>query len=477
MNKESHPLDDFFRESLRDLKVAPSAPARSRFLEEATRTGGTSSFKFWRWFNSIVVAIVLTSSVILYFHFSSTEKSTRRLNNPATVDNSTMVNQPVLNQVVSKPAISHSAQPTTNVNIPANNKNIKSQPPSFVSKPISSLNPTMAEPPSPVVSSMVSGFKPVTQTDKAISKETALPILKESKPAETITGTQVQADATSKMPVVPETSGSNFNPSEPTGNEKSKVIPVDSQGNEPSGSAARKVDPVKVPLSQWMFSPYIKYSFDWVLENQVGKIVNSLGLEGELKYGRFSVSLGGGISATSGYSKYQVSYNDYLGKFKKLDSITFAWDDKHYHLVPSYYLSENKVWDSTIKTDYYQVSNKYRLIRIPLMLGYDFIERERFSIGLKAGVAMVFCLDTRKGSNEYAGGQNRMLGVTQENADYSGNNYYLLADLYASYYLSRRLVLDLEPHFDYLLNPAGTIDKSFNNLMEPGIRISLKYKF
>ena len=43
MKKETDPMDDFFRESLKNFTVEPSAPARARFLKGASSQAGWSS--------------------------------------------------------------------------------------------------------------------------------------------------------------------------------------------------------------------------------------------------------------------------------------------------------------------------------------------------------------------------------------------------------------------------------------------------
>ena len=73
-DRDTHPLDDFFRESLKDLKVAPSKNARGNFLEEAAKIRGKNGAGFWRWFGIVSIAILITTC-LLYTSDAADERS------------------------------------------------------------------------------------------------------------------------------------------------------------------------------------------------------------------------------------------------------------------------------------------------------------------------------------------------------------------------------------------------------------------
>jgi len=482
MTKESHPLDDFFRESLKDLKVAPSANARGRFLEEAAHIGGRNGAGFWRWFSITSVAILITTSAALFFLFRGSEQDSL-LESPSPVSTT-------YNQVI------HSV-PKTTVNtstpIPAKNEAVA----------VSRLTPATVHPiskagflnkPVPQVTVPVYANSPINQVQAAVPHE--IPVTIEKK--EQIFISDSQGIVNSSPPPVAENTptevassnlGSPVPPGTQLNSEASSEISSASElaASTQTGSANPETDPEEKPAAElksiynptrspWQFTPYLAYGFDWVFNKPEGVAVNSLGLEGVLQHGRFSLTLRSGISASKNQTTNQALYNDYLGNYKKLDSITFAWDDKHYYLVPTYHMSENKVWDSTVKSDHFLVSKRYRIMHVPLMLGYDLLQQQKFQLSLRAGVGMSFCLDSRKLSGDYSAGQNRLITIKQGVDDYTKSRYFLLADFVASYALTRKLFLDMQPHIDYLLNPADAGSKSLDKLLIPGIKMSLKYK-
>lgn len=504
MQKESHPLDDFFKESLKDLKVAPSATARSRFLEEAKYIGGKTGLGFWRWFSLLTMAGLLTTAVLLYLYSPSP-------NHPAPVQDKTAVavNSQSISPSSAKPVVHTAvlkAEAITKNSILTTSPEVKVQAgsptQSNAGKPIarpvqfnSSLEPKTAK----IKDKKADTLKTTSSPVKTESQEpSAVLASNDAPPALSTRESSVSRAEDDKKLLLNEETGKISIPADPGKNLAGNTIPAQSEeaasASEPTPTGKSGQEPAsnvntaksqegkskpdsKLPQGNWEFTPYVKYSYDWQFRKNNEQGENALGLEGKIQKGRFSVRLGAAISTTSGSSNCQVLYNDYLGRFKKLDSISFAWDENHYHLVPSYHTSESNVWDSTVKTDYYKISNTYRLIRVPLVIGYNFIQRDKFSLGLNTGVAMSFCLDKKKVSGEYSAGQNRLIAIKQEDDEYARNNFYLIGDLTASYAITRRLYLDLEPHFNYLLNPSGSQSSKLDELLVPGIRASLKFKF
>ena len=76
MKRETHPIDDLFREVLNDHTVAPSDASRSRFLEEASVGGIIKGTPRWPWLNIFLVAGFIGVAVVLYFLFSQKQGTT-----------------------------------------------------------------------------------------------------------------------------------------------------------------------------------------------------------------------------------------------------------------------------------------------------------------------------------------------------------------------------------------------------------------
>ena len=147
-----------------------------------------------------------------------------------------------------------------------------------------------------------------------------------------------------------------------------------------------------------------------------------------------------------------MEYNDYLGSFNQLDSIRFHWDERNYHLLPTYYTSPKDVWDSLMQQDHPRVIKRYTYLQIPLILGYDVIQARWVSLGFRAGPVLSILARSKQLSDEYDPGKNRIIRVNQATPDRIQINWQIQGGINASFRLSKRIRLDLEPNIKYYFN-------------------------
>jgi hypothetical protein len=141
-------------------------------------------------------------------------------------------------------------------------------------------------------------------------------------------------------------------------------------------------------------------------------------------------------------------------------------------------MSDTKVWDTAVKLDSYQDEMRYNQLRIPVMLGYDFISRGRFVLGVKTGVEMVFYMKSRNLTEyEYSAGQNKLVSINSLTDELARNNFWFMANLSAACNISKRIVFEVEPRLQYLLNPDKTAANQSNQEVLPALRSSVKIKF
>jgi len=464
MKKNINSVDEFFRDSLQDHKVTPSEAARSRFLDEAAATGSSGRSNFLRWYNILAVAVVITAPVILYYHFSQD-------NAPAPEK---FAMQPITG-ITNNSAPEHKAsipeKPDNKVNTDSNtpgtdiettkkkskNQTVKN---SHANGPIHSEN-----------------AKAESSSDKRKLAETIDPVVVLENKATASESLNIETKKRIDEPVrtleTPEP-GSDVNTQlSDTVTVEKNMADIPPLINEPQPQPSPQ--PIKPPFG---FTPYVLYSLDWNPGSKGNSLAHSLGVEGKIQYRKFSLTAGTGVTSTKGHSNYEVQYNDYLGNYQKLDSITFAWDQKQYNLEPTYYLSDTKVWDTAVKLDSYQEEMRYNQLRIPVMLGYDILSGGRFVFGIKTGVEMVFYLKSRNLTEyEYSAGQNKLVSVNSLTDELARNNFWFMANISAAYNITRRIVFEVEPRVQYLLNPDKTAASQSNQEVSPALRTSLKIKF
>ena len=465
MAKETHPVDDFFRRSLQDHKIVPSETARGRFLEEAGIAAGKGRPALLRWYSLLPAAALIAVAVFLYSRHSAEIPSAP---------------EAISSLPLTQPAKAPAAATSQIVKIPSSmplQKNQKNPPASLKEqKRNAAAEKAVETAPQPnqkaVLNASAATGTPVPDaaqstlmnpvTGAEVKSEISGSVAPLSPPAKLPSTTAAEAAAITTASVNPETSGNQ---------------PESAPKNTFSPRESSETNPTALSRSAWQIVPCLRYSLDWSFSGSGNKLSHSLALEAKIQRGRFSLTSGAAISVMNGYHRYQVAYNDYLGEYKKLDSITFTLSKDHFHLVPSYYSTAIRVWDSTVKLDSYQVEQRYSLVRIPVMLGYRMLNRGRFSLGLNAGLEMTFYLNSHTLSGEYSAGMNKIVNVNSLADELSRTNIYGRANLSAACELTRSLTFELEPGLQYLLNASNSSATGIKQSLLPGLRSSLKLKF
>ncbi|MEI6885935.1 MAG: hypothetical protein WCO02_15690 [Bacteroidota bacterium] len=182
------------------------------------------------------------------------------------------------------------------------------------------------------------------------------------------------------------------------------------------------------------------------------KFVNNMGVEGTFHFGRYSIRTGVGLSITTGSNEMVVESNEYLGAYSALDSITFKWDYSNYKLVPTYFTSGKKVYDTSLQYTYTNNKKRYTYLQIPLVLGYDFWQNNWFSLGVRGGAVMSVLLKSQELSDSYDPGQSRVVTINNVSPDRVQLNWQAMGGINAAFRLSRRFSFEVEPDVRYYFN-------------------------
>lgn len=456
MKTENNPLDDLFRESLKDLKVKPSQTARSRFVEEALRRGGKGWSNLFRWYNMLSLAIIVSIvAVLLYRNASDTA------NPPAPAYTN---RQPVSPAVQNQNQVADPAKATEKL------EPIRTNP--------ASLNKAVIRS-NPVSSKGVSGKSLVVKDRQSVIEQNKIL----TAPQGSITGVNT-LPASDLPPVIQMPENENLAVARPDSIQGNRI----ESGNAPPGpdipggatplpvkndSTALADQPVFSP-AKWELTPSLGYRIELNRYGTDNRFSHSFNLEGRLTYSRFFLISGAGISITQGYHHFQVIYNDYLGQFNRLDSMSFIWDENHYRIIPS---NTNTtlvdVWDTAVNYDFFSISKRYRQIRVPVLVGYNFLRSGKLTFDIQSGIEMDFYLNSREIAGGYLAGSKKVLAINPVSEDFVDTQFYYLFRLSAGWMLTPKILLELEPQCRYLLKPD---DASMDKFI-PGINASLKINF
>ena len=232
------------------------------------------------------------------------------------------------------------------------------------------------------------------------------------------------------------------------------------------------------PSGKLQFAMGIYYIPEWMFNTLDGdKFVNNFGIEGIFRFGPYSIRTGAGLSITKGFHEIGIKSLEYLGSYKAIDSITFSWDIPHYYLIPNYYFSNTQVHDTTPQYTTYTIIKQYSYIQVPLILGYDFLQKELFSLGIRVGPIMSVLINANDLTSMYDPGEDKIIAINNITPDRISLNWQALGGINASFRFSRRFFFELEPNVRYYFNSVYEKSNAGQKPWSVGIRASIMLKF
>lgn len=408
MNKDVHPIDTYFREALKDHQVEPPGSGREAFLQEAGKLRRAEKKRIiWRWGLSVFV-ILLSAGLLFFFrgHHQPPAGERPSITEPASTKAGKIISTVPEQKETSGTAVhqvSGSSVPCQPVTVHRSTTCAPSVPPSV-------QNNNAASEEKPAATSEITEISEPAPTLPFISPSITIPF--------------------NYFPLT-ESTRKIISEKVPPEKEEKKVI----RRNESGYQAGLYFMP------EMMFNTLEKEKFAW-----------NLGAEGSFYFKEFSITTGVGLSLTKGTRELIVKYNDYLGSFSNLDSMSFEWNENHTQVIPTYYMTDKDVWDSLMKLDYPKVIKRYIYLQVPVMLGYDFWKNEKCSFGLRVGPVLSVMIDSKRLSADYDPGKNRIIGINNITPDRINLNWQIAGGINFSYLLDNRWSLDLEPEAKYYFN-------------------------
>ncbi|MEI7662823.1 MAG: hypothetical protein WCK34_11510 [Bacteroidota bacterium] len=486
MKKYKLPTDDYFRETLKNHRMQPSDEARNSFLKDAMQI--PAPVKTRR--KGIILLSVLTAVVGLGLLTWLTMKD--RTGVSTTGKHETPVN------TVTAPI--NPAMATVTASSPAEQE-----------KKINSLQGVNPEP-SPVSNAIaLKSAEKATETRKVStaiapapisqnSSANALPLpAKDSHPVQnqplpdtaptTGSSSLFQAPpATSRPPTVtvppvraekaegvvpPATAAAEKTPLVSPGKKQDTLVNADRPDKNPGGNGEKPTRKQGKIIS----SVGIYYSPEWMFNTLEGtKFINNAGIAGVFQFGRFSIRTGAGISITKGTNELSVAYNDFLGTYEKLDSIEFKWSNPDQTYIPTKYMSRQQVWDSLMKIESLKVVKRHTYLQVPMIMGYDFWQSERLSVGFRAGPVMSVLLSSKQLSAAFDPGTKRIISINDIAPEQVSLNWQAMAGLNTSFRLTKELRIEVEPWIMYYFNTVFEQPDPAWKPWSAGIRAALMVK-
>jgi cytoskeletal protein RodZ len=466
MEKHPNPFDDFVREAMKGHGLTPSGKARKAFLDEAP--AALPPGKSWKKWYIIPVILIFLGGLVAVFV----------LTNENSPEEKATIHQPTANIQVPSADIQ---QPTADIQEPITNSQqptANSQEPSAISnEPTAAIQKTTAtiqQPTANIQEPPASSQQPTAnlQEPTAISKEPTANIQETTATIQQPTATIQAPSANSQEP--PATiQQPTANIQEPPASSQQPTADIQEPtaiSNEPEASNDQPV-PWRVAASVY-YNPELMFN---TLEGN--KPVNNFGMEAIFYHGLVSIRTGVGLSVSKGITENSVNYNDYLGAYNKLDSMAFTFNEELNNFEPEFYMSNEKVWDSVPQSDSTEIIKRYTYLQVPLVLGFDFWQKGKISVGVRVGTIMSVLLKSQQLTGEYDPGESLVIGVNQLTPSQVSTNWQATGGFDVSAVLTKRIGLEIEPQARYYY---GSIYEKSGDIKKPwslGIRAAIVYKF
>jgi len=448
MKKPDHPIDSYFREALKEHRITPSQAAKEAFLKEAPLPGKHVNNRRKGFFFLLLSLLTVTCAGILWVVLSPAEHNTMPAGNSISATPLTASDTKIVSANHPEPSSSKKTEGKTEKSTPRESK----------------------------TGQMFSFKAPVSEQGKAILTMAAEPELPSGDDASTASEKEV-AETGSNAISLPDQSITA--PALQSQNADTAIFQKKPDSILPLLSEKKKSDPEStIRNRKWQLSASVYYTPEWLFNTLEGdKFVNNVGIEGRFHFGAYSVRTGVGLSITRGSNEIAIAYNDYLGSYQGLDSISFRWSEEQGYLLSNYYMSNKDVWDSLMKLDHLKNEKRYTYLQIPLILGYDFIHKENFSLGLRVGPTLSVLLQSKQMNENYDPGKNKIIRVNNVTPDRIQTNWQVSGGINARLRLYKRLGVEVEPNVRYYFNSVYEPSDITKKPWSVGIRAALTITF
>ncbi|NCA74922.1 MAG: hypothetical protein EOM90_01185 [Alphaproteobacteria bacterium] len=459
MSTPEHPTDDFFREMLSDHRIVPSVEAKKAFLSEAAKIAVKRSGRR-KGYLLILSGLILVSGGLLFWIFTGTgsDQEFAILSKKETVIPTTIISTPILPD-----EFSHVSQAFNE-----RTRKIQTEPFSLSGEPFEQSTTEQTS-----ITPAIHNYNPDSTIHLHSSEKQQY---YDSVPVkETPVNPGLTAPIVNLPPVAP---GKQHSGSEDPGSKKNEN-PAKNKFSDPS-QEKNTTDTLDKKGTRESYSErriQIKFGVSYVPELMFNtlegeKFVNTAGIEAVLKSGPFSLRTGVGISVSKGTNELSVAYNDWLGSYNRLDSILFTWNDPVKKYIPTIYLSRQEVWDSLMKLEYPRVIKRYYYLQIPLILGFDFWQNDRVTLGIRGGPILSVLLSSKELSDAYNPESKKIISVNGIPPEQVDLNWQVMAGFNTSIRLGRKFSLEVEPNIRYYFNSVFEKPSTSWKPWSVGLRLS-----
>lgn len=193
--------------------------------------------------------------------------------------------------------------------------------------------------------------------------------------------------------------------------------------------------------------------------------------------GRFSIQTGVGLGYVFDHGNYRVNY-------KSKDSIGYFTSIISFIVTPGnivVFTTKNiPVYDSLQHVADDRAISRYTYLQIPFMLGYELVETNHFSLGIKAGPAVSFLIGSKEAAPFIDYPNARLIRVENNTLSRVKMNWEIQAALDLEYRLVKNFSIYAQPYYKHYFKPFATKESTSTSAKDPysfGIEVGARFNF
>jgi len=193
--------------------------------------------------------------------------------------------------------------------------------------------------------------------------------------------------------------------------------------------------------------------------------------------GRFSVQTGVGLGYVFDRGNYRVNYKskDSIGYFTSIISFIVTPGN-----IVVFTTKDIPVYDSLQHIADDRAISRYTYLQIPLMLGYELVETNHFSLGIKAGPAISFLIGSKEALPFIDYPNARLIRVENNTLSRVKINWEIQVALDLEYRLVKNFSIYAQPYYKHYFKPFATKESTSTSAKDPysfGIEVGARFNF
>lgn len=209
-------------------------------------------------------------------------------------------------------------------------------------------------------------------------------------------------------------------------------------------------------------------------KNNSNKMALNLDVTGIYNVNDWFIQFGAGVGLSEDNGTYRIDYAQYdsIGYYYEVTGFTIDPETG----APVYKTDVKDVYDTVLYNQTKTTDNLYTYLRFPVFGGLKVHENKRFSVCVKAGGTYSILINKNEPGTDFTNDNATWINISNETPERIQSNLQLSFAVGFSYQISNKLSINVEPVYNYYVNPV--YERRFNSKSpwSVGLRAGILFK-